>query len=167
MEAWTGQQGQQFKADGLGNQVWQWWTPLFNLRPGLDAAMGVASPATPINHEGALGLNIYLNAMFASKAGAMTPPALISDITVTVSEYGNPSDAYDPRQLTPERDVTDDFLAGGTNTGTPGVPPYPGASLICVTPCQPSLRYWAVRFTLSIVSAIAINNDMYVQATLH
>lgn len=167
MEAWTGRQAQQFAADGLGNQVWTWWTPLFNLRPGLDTALGIQSPATPINHEGALGLNVFLNVMFASASGLMTPPALLADITVTLSEYGNPSDATDVRQLTPERDVTDDFLAGGTNIGPVGVPPYPGASVLNVTPSQAHLRYWQVRFTLTIVSAVAITNDICVQATLH
>lgn len=162
VEAWSQRQGQQFASDGI-NQVWTYNTALFDLRPGLNTALGFASPAVPINHEGALGLNIYLNMIIGTVTGVV-PIASRGGLRAEYWEVGNNvnGDNLELMTLTQIIEISDTVLAGGTAT----VAPF-GASPISFTPCVLGLRYWQVFLRLTIDGVAAITEPYFINVCLH
>lgn len=162
VEAWSQRQGQQFASDGT-NQVWVWNSALFDLRPGLNTAQGFGSAAVPINHEGAFGLNIYLNILIGTTAG-VTPIASAAGLRAHYWEVGNNvnSDNLELTTLTQEIEISDTVLAGGTSTTYPF-----GASPVSFTPCNLGLRYWQVFFRLTIEGVAPITEPYFINACIH
>ncbi len=161
VEAWSDRKGQSFRSDGT-NQVWVFETPVFDLRPGVSDAYGNIAAATPINHEGAYGLNIYL-CLLVSTDGAL-PPARVTDIRAEYWEDGNNLNGSDAtlRRLTQDIDVTEQLIAGGTTIVAPV-----GASPIILTPCVYGLRFWKVSLRLTIPGVAAITEPFWIQGMLH
>lgn len=162
VEAWSQRQGQQFLSDGT-NQVWTYNTALFDLRPGLNTALGFASPAVPINHEGAYGLNIYLSMLIGTVAG-LVPIASRGGLRAEYWEVGNNvnADNLDLMTLTQTIEITDLVLAGGTSTTFPF-----GASPLSFTPCVLGLRYWQLFLRLTVEGVTAITEPYFINVCLH
>jgi hypothetical protein len=161
-EFWSGRQSQQFASDGT-NQVWTWQSALFDLRPGINTAMGWASAAVPINHEGALGLNIYLNILIGTVTG-VRPIASTPGLRAEYWEVGNNVNADNTQLMTLTQviEISDQVLAGGTSTTFPF-----GASPVSFTPCVIGLCYWQVFLRLTIEGVGAVTEPYFINARLH
>lgn len=163
-EAWgSGFVTQSFASDGT-SQVWEWYSPLFDLRPGLSAAYGQIPAAVPINHEGALGQAVYMTLIIGDARG-LTPPALMNAVRAQYWEEGNnlaPAEQTIMR-LTQDIDCTAQLLSGGIRRLTP---PF-GASPISITPCVPSLRFWRVGFRMVVEGVAPVTDAFFLQACLH
>ena len=162
VEAWSDQQFHRFASDGT-NQVWTWQTPVFDLRPGLSSAYGNIPEAVPINHEGALGMSVYLTLIVGEQTGTV-PPASAIGWTAEYWEVGNAVQAQNPQlqMLTQIQDVTETLLEGGTTT----VAPF-GASPFSFTPCVPGLRFWQLNFRLTQAGVIGVALPYFIQSSLH
>lgn len=163
-EAWgSGFVSQSFASDGV-NQVWEWQSPLFDLRPGVSAAYGMTPAATPINHEGALGQAVYL-VLIVGEATGSSPPALVPGIRAEYWEDGNnlASGEQDVMRLTQDINCTAQLLSGGVRRTTR---PF-GASPLSFTPCVPALRFWRLGFRLTIEGVAPITDAFFLQANLH
>lgn len=161
VEAWSDFRHQQFLSDGT-NQVWLWQSVLFDLRPGMSDAYGFIPAAQPINHEGALGLNIYLGLIFGTRG--TSPLAIQTNLQVEYWEDGHNTSAESLglTRLTQDIDITDTILAGGTRTTAPV-----GASPIAFTPCMLGLRFWQVSVRVTIEGVVAITEPYYLSACIH
>lgn len=161
-EAWSTRDAQNFSSDGT-TFTWLWQTPVFALRPGVDAAYGNIPSAVPINHEAALGLSIYLTVMLGTATGVRAPAAYpVPGMRVSYWEDGNNGSSAEMFRLTQEIEITDLVLSGGTRTTTPF-----GASLLGFTPCQPGLRYWQLSVQVERLVAGAQDTDWFIQGSLH
>lgn len=160
-DAWSDQQGQQFKSDGT-NQVWEYVSPLFDLRPGQQSAnlLGPVN-AVPINHEAALGQAVYLTLLICSPGGA-SPPAIIPGMTCYYWEDGNPNSSQPIYRLTEDIEITDIMQAGSTRVTVPF-----GGSALSFTPSMPAMRFWRVGIRLTIPGVAAVTNDLMILGALH
>lgn len=163
MDAWFCNTKQAFRSDGT-NQVWTLACPVFDLRPGLQDATGKMQAVVPINHEAALGLNVYLTWLIGSRAG-QHPPALTIGLTAHYWEDGNNVDPATLYRLTQEIEITDTVLAGGTTIAAPSTPG--GASLLQISPCQVGLRFWRPCIRLTIAGTTPITSDFFIQTGVH
>lgn len=158
LDAFSRKYGERWVWDA-GASVYRWTVelPIFDLRPGLGTAYGNAGGKvnpTPINHEAALGLNIYLNVLFYAEP-TFAAPATIPKLKVDSWEDGNPSTSDTMYRLSRVIDITDIFQAGGDTAGiTPGEPQ--GGSLIAMTPCVTALRFWRPRIRLTIPGVVGV-----------
>jgi hypothetical protein len=165
LEAYADERGQAFAFDS-GSSEWRWTfqSALFELRPGLVPAMGLAGVVAPypINHEAALGLNIYLNVCIYS-VGGLVPPAAWPNLNCYYWEDGSTTTADRVFRITQEQNVTDTMQAGGTQTTEPT-----GASNLNFTP-PVGMRFWRLNIRLSIPGVVGTRpaTDFAARLSLH
>lgn len=162
LERCSGVQGQQFRLVDDLRQEWFWQSQVMDLRPSASQAAGIAPNAVPVNHEGALGLGVYLSCLICSRGlfETPTPPATIPNMTVTAWESGNNTGSDVVYQLTPEQDITEQVQSGGTNT-LPGMPF--GASPLSFTPSNAGWWFWQVNIRFTIPTVDPITLDLLIQ----
>lgn len=148
LETYGEERGQRWVFNAT-DSLWQWMfsTPVFDLRPGITPALGNAGATAgrPVNHEGALGLNHYLNVLVTSPSGT-TPPASWPFITCDYWEDGHSTSADRVDRLTFDTvAITDTLLAGGNIAGAT----LSGGSNLNFYP-PPGLRFWRVHVRLNV-----------------
>lgn len=162
MDNWSTRVDQSWVLDGT---TWRWTiqAPVFDTRPGLTPANGMPNAGTPINHEAAIGLNIFFLVAIFSKSG-LNPPAVQPGIRCRYWEDGNPVAATPMIRFTRQIDITSVLLSGGNTAGTNS------GSLIQIEPVQPSLRFWQPTVQIFIEDSGALSppaTDFVAIAAIH
>lgn len=125
-----------------------WGTPLFDLRPDLRAKDGRLSRGTPVWRAGGLGsgghLWIMVEGLNITNGGLNTATQALR---VRMQEFGHIYDSQLVTSITPQVDVTSDFVQAGQYNAAV-VPVYPPGDGY-------PIRYWRVQITFDKTEDIA------------